>query len=478
MSTDTRITPVILAGGEGTRLWPVSRKSFPKQFECFGGEASLFQQALQRLSGTKFRDPLVLTGHKFRFMVTDQAAQVNHDIDTILIEPEGRDTAPAILSAALFLERRHPRSLMLVAPADHSIPNVHLFQDAIERGRKAAQAGAIITLGIAPKRPETGYGYLELSPKSDLGNLAPIPVKSFTEKPNAAEAERLLASGNHLWNAGIFLMRSDVIVSAYGQYQPKMYSHVGLALEGATPDLDFLRLDPQHWSEVAKISIDYAILEHLKDKILVVPYEDDWSDLGDWTAIWREFCDDVGMATEGDVLAVDCENSYLRSVGTKVKVVGLGLQDVVAVATNDAVLLADKSRCQEVKEIVARLRHKGDERADAFQLDHRPWGSFETLAISGSFHVKCIHVKPGGKLSLQSHSHRAEHWIVVDGVARATIDGKVTVCKANESIYVPLGSVHRLENPSKHPLTLIEVQTGSYFGEDDITRYEDVYSRS
>ncbi len=470
------ITPVLLCGGSGTRLWPLSRKSYPKQFAPLLGEESLFQASAARLSGEGFAAPLVVTASDFRFIVTEQLAGAGIDPGAILIEPEGRNTAPAVLAAALWLEREDPGALMLVAPSDHVIPDADAFRAVLETGVEAARAERLVTFGIAPDRPETGYGWLELE-TAPGGRAEALDLVRFVEKPDAETAQDMLDQGRFLWNAGIFLFRVDTILEAFRAHAPDLMAPVQKAVEAGREDLGFLRLDPEAWAGAEDISIDYAVMEKAGN-LSAVPYAGGWSDLGDWHAVWREMGGDAdGVATHGPATALDCRDTLLRSESRDLHLVGIGLENIVAVAMQDAVLVADASRAQEVKQAVAALKEKGAKQAEAFLRDHRPWGWFETLALSDRFQVKRIVVHPGAALSLQSHHHRSEHWIVVQGTAKVTVDDDVKLVTENQSVYIPLGAVHRMENPGKVPMVLIEVQTGTYLGEDDIIRYEDVYAR-
>ena len=474
----TVITPVLLAGGSGTRLWPLSRKSYPKQFSNFIGDKSLFQQSALRLTSSdvvKFASHITMTNVDFRFIVGEQLQEVGIDPGPILIEPEGRNTAPAILAASIFAAGRDADAVLLVAPSDHVIPDVEAFHEALARGLDAVLNGKIVTFGITPTRPETGYGYLELSETSD-GDA--VDLLRFVEKPEALHAQQMLDAGNFLWNAGIFMFRACDIISAFEKYSHGILSPVKEALVAVKPDLDFLRLDPEAWSRCEDVSIDYAIMERA-DNLVAVPFSAGWSDLGGWDAVLQEMdTDDNGVAVSSNAHAIDCANSLLRSESASVELVGLGLKGIIAVAMADAVLVAHKDRAQDVKNVIAKLKSENVKQAETFPKDHRPWGWFETLAIRGRFQVKQIFVKPGAALSLQSHHHRSEHWIVVEGTAKVTVDDKVVLVSEGQSVYVPLGSIHRMENPGKVPMLLIEVQTGSYLGEDDIIRYEDIYSRS
>jgi mannose-1-phosphate guanylyltransferase/mannose-6-phosphate isomerase len=471
------INPVLLCGGSGTRLWPLSRKSYPKQFARLMGDESLFQASARRLSGDGFAAPLVVTGDPFRFIVTEQLAQISQASQGILIEPEGRNTAPAVLAAALWLADRDAGALMLVAPSDHVIPDADAFRAAVNAAAPCARAGDLVTFGIAPTRPETGYGYLELAPGTDAGAQTPQALARFVEKPDEARAQDMLAAGNFLWNAGIFLCSAEAVIAAYQTHVPDMLKAVRAALAGADCDLGFTRLEAGPWAEAKDISIDYAIMEKA-DNLAVMPFGAGWSDLGGWDAVWLESGPDGdGNVCSNHATAISCEDTLLRSETAGVELVGIGLKDIIAIAMNDAVLVAHKSEAQRVKEAVSALKASGASQAVQLPRDYRPWGWYESLVIGGRFQVKRIVVNPGAALSLQSHHHRSEHWIVVEGTARVTVGEDVQLLSENQSVYIPLGAVHRMENPGKLPMVLIEVQTGSYLGEDDIIRYEDVYAR-
>ncbi len=468
--------PVLLCGGSGTRLWPLSRKSFPKQFVPLTGSSTLFQAAALRMKGAAdTAAPLVITNADFRFIVAEQLTDAGIDPGAILIEPEARNTAPAILAAALHLSQSDPDGLMLVMPTDHEIPDPAAFRAAVAIGLPRAQAGQIVTFGIHPDRAETGYGWLELSaPPRDA---SPQPLVRFVEKPDSPRAEAMLAAGNYLWNSGIFLVSIATLRAAFQDHAPDLVAPVSESVQTARPDLGFLRLAPDPWARARNISVDYAVMEHAAN-LEVVPFSAAWSDLGDWNAVWRDSAPQSDTTvTHGAVTQIDCTGSLLRSEADGLHLVGIGLTDMIVVAMPDAVLVADRSRVQEVKEAVARLKANAVLQAEVFPRDHRPWGWFETLVLADRFQVKRIVVHPGASLSLQSHIHRAEHWIVVSGTAQVTVDKDVRLLTENQSIYVPLGAVHRLANPGKVPVVLIEVQTGAYLGEDDIIRYEDIYSR-
>ena len=468
------IAPVILCGGSGTRLWPLSRKSYPKQFVPLVGKETLFQGSARRMTGAQFAAPVVITNSDFRFIVTEQLQAIGIDPGAILIEPEGRNTAPAVLAAALYLAKADPEAVMLVAPSDHVVPDTEAFQAAVATGMTAVESGQLVTFGITPTHVETAYGYLELDSAPTGG---PVVLKRFVEKPNAERAEEMVKSGFFLWNAGIFLFKAKDIIHAFEAYAPALLTPVHEAVETVAIDLGFCRLGAEAWGKVDDISIDYAVMEKATN-LSVVPFGGGWSDLGGWDAVWRESPKGKnGVLTSGEATAIDCEDTLLRSDGESLEVVGIGLKNIMAVAMNDAVLVADMSRAQDVKKAVDALKAKNAVQATTFPKDHRPWGWFESLVIGDRFQVKRIHVHPGAALSLQSHHHRAEHWIVVSGTAEVEIEGKVQLVSENQSAFITLGAKHRMKNPGIMPMVLIEVQTGSYLGEDDIIRYEDIYAR-
>lgn len=473
------IHPVILCGGSGTRLWPLSRKDFPKQFTRLLGDESLFQACARRFTGDGFAAPLVLSAADFRFMALEQLGDLGIDRATVMLEPTPRNTAPAVLAAALHLEAQGAGDdLMLVAPSDHVIRDVPAFLAAVQAGAQAARDGALVTFGIRPDRAETGYGYLELADAAACAAHAAAPVTRFVEKPDADAAAAMLAEGRFLWNAGIFLFRVRNIVEAFETHAPDMVAPCRAAVAGARSDLGFLRLDAEPWAGVPEDSIDYAIMERA-GRVAAVPVDCGWSDLGAWDAVWREMGPDGdGVAQAGEVTQIGCTDTLLRSEEDGPRLVGVNLRGIAAIAMRDAVLVADMTDLQAVKAAVARMKADGVREAETLPRTYRPWGWYETLALDDRFQVKQIMVPPGRKLSLQSHHHRSEHWIVVKGTATVTVDDKVTLVTENQSVYIPLGAVHRLENPGKVDLHLIEVQTGAYLGEDDILRYEDIYNRA
>jgi mannose-1-phosphate guanylyltransferase/mannose-1-phosphate guanylyltransferase/mannose-6-phosphate isomerase len=468
------IHPVILCGGSGTRLWPASRKAYPKQFVPLLGSESLYQTTLKRFAREGFAEPLVMTAEEFRFMALEQASAIGLADARVVIEPAARDTAPAVLAAALILAAEDPEALMLVAPSDHVIADLPAFLDAVAEGLEAVGQGALVTFGVTPDRPETGYGYLQLS--AAPGSAA-VPLASFREKPDLETAQAMLDAGTYLWNAGIFLFSAADVIAAFEAHAPDLLPPCRAAVDAGARDLGFFRLDAGAYGRATAISFDYAVMEKA-DHVMAVPLDCGWSDLGAWDALWQVAGGDAaGVVTAGPVTAIDCRDSYLRSEEEGMQLVGLGLDGVVAVAMRDAVLVADKARAQEVKAVVATLRAAQVAQADDYPRFYRPWGWYETLCLGTRFQVKRIMVKPGGVLSLQSHHHRSEHWIVVAGTAEVTVGETVKLVTENESVYIPLGARHRMANPGKLPMYLIEVQTGAYLGEDDIVRYEDIYSR-
>ena len=475
MTENTPVVPVILCGGAGTRLWPLSRKSYPKQFARFLGARSLFQQAAERMAGPGFAPPVIVAGSAFRFLVTEQLAALELAPGALLIEPEARNTAPAVLAAALVLAQDDPEAVMLVAPSDHIVSDHAAFARAVEAGRAGLEHGKIVTFGITPDRAETGYGYLELASRPEGAQLRDLV--RFVEKPDAARARDMLEAGTYLWNAGLFMARAADLIAAFRAHAPDLLEPVTQAVAQAQLDLGFLRLDPASFARAPSISLDYAVMEKA-DNLAVVPFAEGWSDLGDWDSVWRAQPKDAqGVASTGLTEAIDCSGSLLRVEGDGQVLIGIGLEDMIAVAMPDAVLVAPRSRAQDVRRAVDLLKAREIAQAETLPRDYRPWGWYETLVLGPRFQVKRIVVHPGAALSLQSHHHRAEHWIVVEGTAKITVAEETRLISENQSVYIPLGAVHRLENPGKLPMVLIEVQTGSYLGEDDIIRYEDLYAR-
>ena len=466
------IVPVVLCGGSGSRLWPASRDSFPKQFLTLIGESSLFQETVKRVVGPDFVEPIVVTGSDYRFLVAEQLRSIGVR-GTIVLEPMRRDSCAAIAAAARLATARDPDALVLVLAADHAIPDVPSFLDHVRRGAVAAEAGRIVTFGIHPSYPATGYGYIR--PGAALPQPGVSAIAAFVEKPDAATAERYVAEGC-LWNSGNFLFRAEVFLDELDRLAPEIGRPVADAVGRAARDLDFLRLDAEAFGRAVAKSVDYAVMEKTA-AAAVVPSDFRWSDVGAWSALWDlADKDGAGNAAHGDAAFLDATDCYVPSPDRLTAVVGV--EDVVVVTTRDAVLVVARDQTEKVKGLVARLTAAGRREATENLKVFRPWGSYDSIDNGPRHQVKRITVDPGCKLSLQSHFHRSEHWVVVAGTARITVNDTVTVASENQSVYIPLGATHRLENPGKIPLDLIEVQSGAYLGEDDIVRYEDVYNRS
>jgi mannose-1-phosphate guanylyltransferase/mannose-6-phosphate isomerase len=470
-----RIVPVILSGGSGTRLWPVSRESFPKQFWPLVSDRSMIQETALRAAGPGFAPPIVVCNQDHRFLIAEQLREAGIDGARIVLEPVGRNSAPAIAAAAILVAEDDPEAVLWLMAADASITHSAALVEALEVAHAAAAAGRFVTFGVKPTRPETGYGYIEVG-----SSLVDAPgarlLSRFVEKPDALTAARLIADGQHLWNSGMFVFTARTLIEETEAHAPAVFAAVRDAVTKRKQDLDFIRLDPDAFSSSPDISIDYAIAERTT-RAAVVPADLGWSDVGSWGALWDLGAkDENGNVAVGDVVLEGAENCYARSDGIVTAVVGLS--DAVVVVTEDAVLAMHRDRAQDVKKIVDRLKAAGRAEAVAHNRVYRPWGFYESLIHGDRFQVKRIVVTPGQKLSLQKHFHRAEHWVVVSGTALVTRDHEQIMVRENESIYLPLGCVHRLDNPGRIPLTLIEVQVGSYLGEDDIVRLEDTYGRS
>ena len=470
----TQIVPIILAGGAGTRLWPVSRDALPKQFLPLVGENSTYQDTLLRVADSSlFAPPIVITGADFRFFARRQAEDIGIDA-TVVIEPMRRDSGPAVAAAAALARSRNPDAVVLALAADHVILDVEEFRAACAAGLKAAELGRIVTFGIAPTAPKTSYGYIR--PGEPVSGAEQVfAVEAFVEKPNLETAAKYVAEG-YLWNSGNFLFRADVLLSELNRFEPAMVSAVEKAVATASDDIGFVRLDPDAFAAAPQKSIDYAVMEKT-DRAAVIAGNFRWSDIGSWDAIFDiAERDKSGNAVHGTVVTSDSRNCVVHSVDRLTAV--LGADDLVIVSTPDAVLVVPRARAQEVRELVALLKTAKRPEATEHRRGHRPWGYYDSIDRGERFQVKRIVVRPGGTLSLQKHHHRAEHWIVVRGTAEVTIGTDVKSVHENESIYIPIGAVHRLANQGKIPLELIEVQTGSYLGEDDIVRIEDVYKRT
>lgn len=470
-----RIVPVILCGGSGTRLWPVSRKSFPKQFWPLISNASMLAETALRAAGPGFTAPIVIANQEHRFVVAEQLRDAGLQEPQILLEPVGRNSAPAIAAAALLAAEANPHAVLWIMAADAAIQDLPALHKALGAAAQAAQAGHIVMFGMQPTAPETGYGYI--SQGAPLDALPGVyRLDRFIEKPDTTRAGAMLEEGGYLWNSGMFVFRADVILEEMQTLAPDVLAAVRAAMAARKTDLDFIRLDAPAFSAAPDISIDYAIAEKTQ-KAAVVPAALGWSDVGSWSALAEIApCDETGNFAQGDVVLEASTNCYARSDGTLTAL--LGVKDLVVVTTQDAVLVAHKSEAQNVKKIVDKLKVQKRPEAESHNRTYRPWGFYESLIQGDRFQVKRIVVWPGRQLSLQKHFHRAEHWVVVAGSALVTRDEEEILVRENESVYLPLGCVHRLDNPGRIPLTLIEVQSGAYLGEDDIVRLEDNYGRN
>ncbi len=474
-------TPVILCGGSGTRLWPLSRTGFPKQFLCLTGQDSLFQQAATRLAqtgsaGITVSPPLLVTGEEHRFLAAEQLREAGIPLGHALLEPIGRNTAPALTLAALAAMASGQDPVLVVTPADQTVVNTAVFTQAMQLAIQEASSGTIVILGITPDRPETGYGYIQAEVGAGDG---PLSVQRFVEKPDASTAQSYLDTGNYFWNAGMFVLKASVWLKALGQFRPDILQATRTAWNQRREDGHFIRPGEEAFKAIPSESIDYAVMEQAPGAglpIKMVPLNAGWSDLGAWDAVWSVLPkDDSGNAHVGDVLFTDSRNTLVHATSRLVSLVGV--DDLIVIETPDAVLVADRARSQDVKHIVKSLSDQGREEHSLHRKVHRPWGWYDSIDEGGRFKVKRIQVKPGASLSLQKHHHRAEHWIVVKGTAEITNGDKLILLTENQSTYIPLGEVHRLANPGAIPLEIIEVQSGSYLGEDDIVRFEDNYGR-
>ena len=463
--------PVILSGGSGSRLWPLSRKNKPKQFLTLFNDSSMFQSTLTRLNGLdSLEAPLIVCNNEHRFMVAEQLQEIGLDANGIILEPCARNTAPAIALAALKAMDKGEDPLLLILAADHLISDVTAFHKSIEQARILAEQDKLVTFGIQPQSAHTGYGYIEAEEKSK-----PSSVKRFIEKPDLATAESYLSAGNFFWNSGMFLFKASAYIKELARFSPEMLSSCKQAIEKAVIDLDFVRVDPELFEQSPSDSIDYAVMDKT-DKAMVVPLDAGWSDVGSWSSLWEAFTRDEDQnVLIGDVLVENVHNAYIHSENRLVTV--LGLDDVIVVETHDAVMVAHKDQAQKVKTIVEELTRQNRKEVETHRKCYRPWGNYDSVDMGDRFQVKRILVNPGASLSLQMHYHRAEHWVVVSGTAEVTRDDEVMLLGENESTFIPLGSVHRLRNPGRVPLEIIEVQSGAYLEEDDIIRLQDTYNR-
>jgi mannose-1-phosphate guanylyltransferase len=466
------IYPVVMAGGNGTRLWPMSRELYPKQFLSLVGDKTLLQETLGRLQGLNIAPPVLICNESHRFLAAEQLRQIGQLNHNIILEPAGRNTAPAIALAAHAALASDENAVLLVLAADHAIADRQAFQLAVEKAIPFAEKGELITFGIVPSHAETGYGYIRRGEVA--GDV--FKVARFVEKPDKATAEDYVGSGEYYWNSGMFLFRADRYLEELREHRPDIYDACVAAMNTTQPDLDFIRLDEPAFLQCPSESVDYAVMEKT-NRAMLVPLDAGWSDVGAWSALWEIGSkDECGNVVKGDVITHNSNNSYIFAESALVGTVGI--DNVVVVQTKDAVLVADKSQVQDVKALVEQLRAEGRSEHRLHREVHRPWGKYDSIDNGHRYQVKLITVKPGEKLSVQMHHHRAEHWIVVSGTANVTIDGDTRMLTENQSMYIPVGSVHALENPGKIPLELIEVQSGTYLGEDDIVRFEDRYGRT
>ncbi len=466
-----KICPVVLCGGVGKRLWPVSRQTYPKQFSKFLGQNSLFQNTVNRFNDPRFESPLILTSNEYRFIIGEQLNQTEINNSGIIIEPNPRDTAPAILAAALKLNKKSGNSTMLVLPSDHSIGNDDELISLIYNSKSFAEAGEIVTIGIKPDRSETGYGWIEPSEtRYKKSNL--FKVKQFYEKPELDKAEYFYNQGKFLWNSGIYLFSTETIIEAFKKYSPKLTNYVSASVRNSIKDLDFIRLNEKNWNRIEPISIDYALMEKIPN-MLVATYEFGWDDLGDWNAVWRENEKDwKGISSSGNVFSSNCKNSYLRSENANQILVALGCEDLVIVSTSDAVLVTKTDQTQYVKTVVDQLEIAGYPQAWQNLVENRYWGKAEKLLNEEKVQINRLEINPGKNIVLQRHSFRSEHWIVLKGKASITLEDKKIILKENQSLNVPKGTKHSLSNLTDEPLILVEVKTGSQLDINDTERFE------
>ncbi len=475
---NNKILPVILCGGEGSRLWPLSRKSFPKQFLSINNynDKSLLQNTLQRLEGIKgLIDPLLICNSEHRFIVAEQMREININPKSIILEPFGRNTAPAILMAAFQSLETEENPNLLILSSDHQIKNEKKFRDIIEIGKKYSEKDKLVTFGVIPSSPETGFGYIKSEKSYNLEIIEGSNISEFIEKPNLEKAKELIKNKFFTWNSGIFLFKAKTIINEIKNLNPEIFEACEKTFSSIKKDFDFQRLDEQSFKICPNISFDVAVMEKT-NKGIVIPLDAEWSDIGSWKSVWENSNrDNNGNFSKGNVVTEKTKNSYLHS--EKKLLVSLGLSDLIVIDTEDVTLVAHKNQSQNIKKIVKDLKAKNIKEANTHKKGFRPWGFYLSILEDIRWQVKILHVKPGAKLSLQMHHHRAEHWVVVKGTAEVEIDDKKIIISENESTYIPLGKKHRLSNPGLIPLELIEVQSGTYVGEDDIVRFEDVYGR-
>lgn len=471
--TDSTVQPVILAGGSGTRLWPLSRQHYAKQYLVLGGDKTLLQETAERLLGLPHMAPLVVCNEENRFLAAEQMRQIEQNSAKILLEPAGRNTAPAIALAAFEAVTGGCDPVLLVMPADHKVENVEVFTEAVKRGAELSATGHLVTFGIVPLRPETGYGYIKSG--AEVSSSEAFVVDSFVEKPDKATATKYLEQGGYYWNSGIFMFRASRYLEELGKFRPNILKACQAAFAGKSADLDFLRFEEVAFLACPEESVDYAVMENTNASV-VLPMDAGWSDIGSWSTLWDASTKTTdGNCEIGDVISLDGSGNYINA-GSRL-VATVGLQDMVVVETKDAVFVAPKDRVQDVKDLVQCLKDENRPEHRHHREVYRPWGKFDSIDLGDRYQVKRITVNPGAKLSVQKHHHRAEHWVVVSGTAKVTKGEETLLLSENQSTYIPLGEIHALENPGKVPLELIEVQSGSYLGEDDIIRFEDKYGR-
>ena len=467
------ILPIIMAGGTGSRLWPLSRELFPKQFQKLYGQTTMLQATVLRLQGLDCLPPLVICNEEHRFIVAEQLRQIGQLDHNIILEPTGKNTAPAIALAAIYAAKHEDSPALLVLAADHVVLDEDAFRAAVVQAQVPVKEDKLVTFGIVPQSPETGYGYIKYNPNA--GEQLGFTVEQFVEKPDLATAKAYLDSGNYLWNSSIFAFKAQNYLNELKHYRPDIFSACSNAMQSVDIDLDFIRINKESFFDCPAESIDYAVMEKTTNAV-VIAMDVGWSDVGAWSSLWEvSDKDSQGNVIKGDVFTTDSKNNYIFAETGMIATVGL--EDTIVIQTKDAVLVSAKDKTQDVKNIVKQLRSKNRSEHLIHREVYRPWGKYDSIDSGHRYQVKCITVKPGEKLSVQMHHHRAEHWIVVSGTAKVTVDDKVRLVSENESVYVPLGSTHCLENPGKVDLELIEVQVGSYLGEDDIVRFEDRYGR-